>query len=106
MLDHRDFLGGPWAFNRMFSESSHPNGFTGYSYRVDTGIADALTTYSDAETQVLEPISPEYVIGAWANSMPLAEIAQSCLNRLSGFERDVQVRNFSPRFVNEFDAWG
>ena len=106
MLDHRGFLGGPWAFNRMFSESCHPNGFTGYSYRVDTGIADALTTYSDAETQVLEPISPEYVIGAWANNMRLAEIAQSCLNRLSGSERDVQVRDFSPRFVNEFDAWG
>lgn len=106
MLDHRGFLGGPWAFNEMFSESSRPNGFTGYSYRMDTGIPDTFTTYSDAEIQVLEPIFPEYVIGAWAYNMPLAEIAQNCLNRLPGSERDVLVRDFSPRFVNEFDAWG
>lgn len=106
MLDHRGFLGGPWAFNAMFSGSARPHGFTGYSYRMDTGIPDAFPTHSDAEIQVLEPISPEYLIGAWASTMPLAQIAQNALNRLSGFERDVLVRDFSPRFVNGFDAWG
>jgi hypothetical protein len=106
MLDHRGFLGGPWAFSEMFSQTSSPRGFTGVSYRMDTGIPDALTTYSDAEIQVLEPISPDYVVGAWTSDVPLAEIVQNSLNELDGPERDVLVRDFSPRFVNEFDAWG
>lgn len=73
---------------------------------MDTGIPDTLTTYSDAEIQVLEPISSDYVVGAWTSDVPLAGIVQNSLNGLDGPKRDVLVRDFSPRFVNEFDAWG
>ena len=99
-------MGGPWAFNEMFSESSRPNGFVGNSYRTDTGIPANFTTYSDAEIQVLEPIPPKYVIGAWANDLRLAEMVQVILNGLDGPERNVSVRNFFPIFENDFDAWG
>ncbi len=96
MLGHRGFLGGPWALNEMFSPISSPPGFDGESYRSDTGIPDCLTTYSDAEVQVLEPISSNYVIGAWVSKISLAEKVQIYLNQLSGPERDVLVRDFSP----------
>lgn len=106
MHGHRGFLGGPWALNEMFSPISSPSSFTGESYRSDTGIPDCLTTYSDAEVQVLEPISSRYLIGAWVSHISLAEKVQLYLNQLSGPERDVLVRDFSPRFSNEFDTWG
>lgn len=68
MLDHRGFLGGPRALNEMFSQRYSPPGFTGECYRSETGVPDCLTTYSDAEIQVLQPISSNCIIGAWASN--------------------------------------
>jgi len=105
MLSRRGFTGGPWAFSEMFSDNSPP-GFAGRSYRVETGISDCLTTRSDAEVQVLEPVDPNHILGAWVNAPRFAEEVQRDLNRISGYERDVLVQEFEPRFSNSYDVWG
>lgn len=106
MLNHGGFLGGPWAFDQMFEDTSSCTTFQGASYRNETGIPDALPTYSDAEVQVLEPISPKYLLGGWANDVKLAEILKVNLSSMGGPERGVIIRDFSPRFMNGYDCWG
>jgi hypothetical protein len=103
---HRGRLDGPWAFNRMYSNDFAPARHNGADYRSDTGIPSCLTTCPDAEVQVFDRISPEMIIHAWTDTMPVARVVQDQLNRLSGFERDVTVRPFEPRFQNSYFAWG
>src|SRR3546814_5052335 len=89
----------------MFDYTPPPS-FAGHSYRIDTGIPECLTTRSDAEVQVLNPIDPDLILGAWVDDSRFAEEVQGELNRLSGYERDVLVHPFQPRFANGYDAWG
>lgn len=105
MLDHQGFMGGPWAFNQMFADNP-PHGFVGTSYRIETHIPESLTTYSDAEIQVMEPIAAAQIIGAWVSDMALAPFVQECLDSIDGSERHVIVQDFAPRFANGFDEWG
>src|SRR3546814_453269 len=105
MQGRRGFTGGPWAFSEMFDYTPPPS-FAGHSYRIDTGIPECLTTRSDAEVQVLNPIDPDLILGAWVDDSRFAEEVQGELNRLSGYERDVLVHPFQPRFANGYDAWG
>lgn len=102
----RGFLGGPWAFNRLFSNTPSPKGFTGESYRENTGIPEFLTTFSEAEIQVLEPIGAEYIRGAWASDLHLAKILQNGLDSMPDYDCKVISQDFSPRFENGLDAWG
>lgn len=105
MLRHRGFIGGPWAFSQLFADTS-PQGFVGASYRSETQIPDSMTTYSEAEIQVMEPIDPEHIIGAWVSDLELAPFVQEHLDRIDGPERDVWVEGFVPAFTNGFDEWG
>lgn len=105
MLSHRGFIGGPWAFSQLFSDTP-PQGFVGASYRNETQIPESLTTYSEAEIQVMEPIAPAHIMGAWVGDMALACFVQEHLNFIDGPERDVLVRDFVPAFANGFDEWG
>lgn len=104
MRDHRGFLGGPWAFEEMFSESSTLAGS-----REEHGLPAALTTHPDAEVQVLSPISPSLILGAWVSQPSHQKIAEFQLAGLTledGWAREVVVRDFSPLFVVGADAWG
>ncbi len=104
MRDHRGFLGGPWAFQEMFSES-----LTRVGSREEHGLPAVLTTHPDAEVQVLDPISPSLILGAWV-SQPShqkdVELQLACLTLKDGRTREVVVRDFSPRFIVGADAWG
>lgn len=104
MRDHRGFLGGPWAFQEMFSEST-----TRVGSREEHGLPSVLTTHPDAEIQVLSPISPSLILGAWVSQPSHQKIVESqlaCLTLEDGRAREVVVRDFSPRFVAGSEAWG
>lgn len=104
MRDHRGFLGGPWAFQEMFNESP-----TRAGSREQHELPSFLTTHPDAEVQVLGPISPSLILGAWV-SLPSqrkdVESQLACLTLKDGRTREIVVRDFSPRFVVGADAWG
>lgn len=105
MLNRRGFIGGQWAFGQLFADIP-PQSFVGRSYRAETGIPDSLTTYSDAEIQVMEPIDSALILGAWVSEPAIAHCVQAHLDMIDGHERDVWVRDFSPVFANGFDEWG
>ncbi|KAF1017119.1 MAG: hypothetical protein GAK31_00378 [Stenotrophomonas maltophilia] len=104
MRDHRGFLGGPWAFEEMFGEST-----TRVGSRAEHELPSFLTTHPDAEVQVLDPISPSLILGAWVSQASRQKVVESriaCLTLKDGREREVVVDVFSPRFVLGTDAWG
>lgn len=62
ICNHRGFIGGPWAFDKMFEDRCvHPS----ESYRASRNRLDYQPTDNAAEIQVLEPIAPELIIGAF-----------------------------------------
>src|SRR3546814_14246026 len=105
MQGRRGVTGGRWAFSEMFDYTPPPS-FAGHSYRIDTGIPECLTTRSDAEVQVLNPIDQDFILGAWVVDSRFAEEVHGELNGLSAYERDVLVHQLQPRFANGSDAWG
>jgi hypothetical protein len=107
MKNHRGRLDGPWAFLKMFEDTSPTSRFTGASYRYDTGIPDCLTTSPDAEVQVFGTIPPERIIEGWVARPYTRDFLLAQFSKISdGLDRDILVRDFSPRFSNGYASWG
>ena len=106
MKDHRGYLGGAWAFERMFSDATPPPLYEGTSYRAGTGIPSELPTYAEAEVQVFEPISPACIRAVWIDRTDLTMPVRADLDRLPGPQREIFVQEYLPRFSNNFDSWG
>lgn len=89
MKDHRGRLDGLWGFNQLFSDpvDERPRTFTGIDYREETEIPSFLPTYPDTEIQVLRPIAPDLIFGAWVDRLEIAQAVQNELKRLPGGER-------------------
>lgn len=79
------FLGGPWAFQKMFSDIQIADGS---SYRVSQKRQDYEPTDRSAEVQVLEPIVPELIIGAVVST---ADSKRELENLMRGVGRGIQV---------------
>jgi hypothetical protein len=105
MLYRRPYLGGSNAFSRMFMDECRTSRFTGTSYRAETGIPDYFTTYPDAEVQVLQPIHPDLIVGAWVwENENLAIKVQEQLDILSGQERTTYGYPWKT-FCNDHAVW-
>ncbi|WP_197919084.1 DarT ssDNA thymidine ADP-ribosyltransferase family protein [Thiosulfatihalobacter marinus] len=104
MLNHRGFLGGPWAFEQMFSDEMAPTRFKGQAYRAETVIPSFLPTDPDAEVQIIGSVSADQIIGAWTCRNDHAAAIQGELDKIPGPERDVLVEEFNTA-SNGYSEW-
>lgn len=81
---HRGYRGGPWAFDKMFGGTEADR----------SRLPDNQPTDSDAEVQVLEAISPAYILGAVVDRFEMVEPVQLILDNLPEGPRAVQVEPF------------
>lgn len=97
-----------WAFQEMFAESQYGNTgrFKGLRWREETGIPDHLTTFPDAEVQVLAPVSSALITDGWIDREDLVDPVRKLLDRLPGQQRPLHVGEFAPRFCNGHASWG
>jgi hypothetical protein len=97
-----------WAFDEMFEESSYSKVGVGIGqrWREETEIPDCLTTFPDAEVQVLAPFSSELITGAWVDHDEHVPLVRELLDRLPGEPRFIDVGKFAPRFSNGYVSWG
>ena len=79
--DHRGWRGGPWAFTEMFVASNEAR----------DGVARCEPTDLEAEVQVLEPIAPDCILGAFVERPKMVEPVQAVLECLPGKKRPVFV---------------
>lgn len=93
----RVFLGGPWAFERMFEDKVSGASPEEESYREMNNIRDCCPTRLDAEVQVLERIAPELIMGVVVDRASRAARVQALMdriNKIDGDDRNVLVHNF------------
>ena len=97
-----------WAFQEMFAESQYgtTGRFKGSRWREETGIPDHLTTFPDAEVQVMAPFSSELITDAWIDREDLVNPVRKLLDRLPSEPRPLHVEDFVPRFSNGHASWG
>ncbi|MFP2895016.1 DarT ssDNA thymidine ADP-ribosyltransferase family protein [Corallococcus sp. 4LFB] len=86
------WLGEPAAFERMFEDRTDEDG---KSVRVKRGVPEYQTTDSGAEVQVLKPIAPDLIVGAWVERDDLVERVRADPNRLPQGACEVRVSDFS-----------
>jgi hypothetical protein len=85
-------LGEPAAFEKMFEDWTDGDG---KSVRLKWGRPDCQPTDSGAEVQVLEPIDPKLIVGAWVERDDLVERVRADLGRLPQGACEVRVGGFS-----------
>jgi hypothetical protein len=95
-----------YAFDRMFEDLDPCGWIDGEGYREKLGLPANLTTFPDAEIQVMDTIPPEWITDVWIEDTANADAVQAELNRLPGPERDVLVQSFEPRFKYGGKCWG
>jgi hypothetical protein len=95
-----------YAFDRMFDDLDPCGWMDGEGYRAKLGLPDHLTTFPDAEIQVMQRIPPEWITDVWIEDMENADFVQEQLNRLPGPERGVRVDPFKPRYCFGGKEWG
>lgn len=81
---HRGWRGGPWAFDKMFAGNDETRGSLPWCYPTDP----------EAEVQVMEPIAPEYILGAVVDRLEMADAVQTILEGLQGEHRPVAIEDF------------
>ena len=92
----------------MFAESQYVNTgrFNGLRWCEETGIPDHMTTFPDAEVQVLAPFSSVLITDGWIDREDLVDPVRKVLDQLPGEPRPMHVREFAPRFSNGHATWG
>jgi len=86
------WLGEPAAFERMFEDRTDGGG---KSVRSKQGMPDDQPTDPGAEVQVLGPIDPKLIVGAWVERTELVERVRADLSRLPQDPCVVRVAPFS-----------
>ena len=74
-----------YAFDRMFEDLDPCGWMDGEGYREKLGLPANLTTFSDAEVQVMQKIPAEWITDVWIEDMENAQAVQEQLNRLPGW---------------------
>lgn len=75
---HRGFLGGPWAFERMFADRHVGHG----SFRETIRLADFLPTDEQAEVQVFDPIEPRLIVDITVKNQGVKERVESIMHEI------------------------
>lgn len=83
-IKSRRWLGGPWAFAKMFARGEGEESNLPVNYPTDP----------EAEVQVLEPIAPKHILGAIVNHPRMVEPVQGVLRELLGDSPIVMVEGF------------
>jgi hypothetical protein len=81
IIDHKGWRGGPRAFIEMFGGSNQSR----------SGLVQGYPTDIEAEVQVLDPIAPDYIVGAIVDRPKMVEPVQAVLGCLPGEKRPVVV---------------
>lgn len=82
--EHRGWMGGPWAFEQMFSEDLGTR----------EGLPDSCPTDADAEVQVFNVIAPNHILAIAVNRSDLVSPVEQMLAQL--------VSSPPPVFEEEF----
>lgn len=88
--NHRGFIGGPWAFQKMF-EDQPGAAADSKSERETRGRSESEPTDNAAEVQILEPVDPDLIVGVLAPTIDLKRQLENFMPTINRV-RPVKVR--------------
>lgn len=97
---------GGFALEKLFDDCSlelHPQKI---GFRDECGLPPSWPTFSEAEVQVMNPIGPDYIMGAWVETAEWGELVLGAFNDAGREECDVIVEPFQPRICYKDYRWG
>lgn len=97
---------GGFALKTLFDDFSLSTDSTKTSFRAEYGLPISWPTFSDSEVQVMSPIHPDYVMGAWIETPEHDEFVQAAFATKGRKECKVVVQPFSPRICRKPYCWG
>lgn len=97
---------GGYALEKLFKDYSllMEPGKTGF--RAEYGLLPSWPTFSDSEVQVMSPIHPGYIMGAWVETPDHGDLVRAGFNAAGREECKVVARPFEPRICRMPYRWG
>lgn len=96
---------GGFALEKLFDDCLfRMDAKTGF--RAECGLPPSWPTFSDSEVQVMNPIHPSYIMGAWVETPQRGEIVRAAFNTVGRKDCEVVVHSFEPRICCGPYRWG
>lgn len=97
---------GGFALERLFDDCSVTIDERGTGFREVSGLPSGWPTFPDAEVQVMEPIDPDYLLGAWVETPEDHDQVRDVFAASGRDNWDVVVHPFEPRICRKPYFWG
>lgn len=96
---------GGYALEKLFEDCSISD-LTGTGFREEHSLPLGWPTSSDSEVQVMSPIHPDYLLGAWVETPEHREKVREAFDACGRSECEVVVQPFRPRICHKPYSWG
>jgi hypothetical protein len=96
---------GGYALEKLFEDCSISD-LTGTGFREEHSLPSGWPTSSDSEVQVMSPIHPDYLLGAWVETPEHGEQVREAFDAYGRSECEVLVQSFEPRISRKPYSWG
>lgn len=97
---------GGFALDRIFDDCSVGMDERGSGFREANGLPSGWPTFPEAEVQVMDPIHPDYLMGAWVETAEDHNQVRELLTSFGYEDCDVVVHPFEPRICRKPYYWG
>lgn len=96
---------GGYALEKLFEDCSISD-LTGTGFREEHSLPSGWPTSSDSEVQVMSPIHPDYLLGAWVETPEHGEKVREAFDAYGRSKCEVLVQSFEPRLSRKPYSWG
>ncbi|WP_310458464.1 DarT ssDNA thymidine ADP-ribosyltransferase family protein [Ruixingdingia sedimenti] len=97
---------GGFALERLFDDCSNLMDPRGTGFREAHGLPSGWPTFPDAEVQVMNPVHPDYLLGAWVETPEHGNQVRKAFVSSGRDHCDVVVQPFEPRICRKPYWWG
>lgn len=97
---------GGFALEKLFGDCSLLMDPKETGFRAEYGLPPSWPTFADSEVQVMSPIHPGYIRGAWVETPEQGEFVRAAFNAAGREECEVVVEPFEPRICRKPYYWG
>lgn len=96
---------GGFALEKLFDDCSSTKDAT-LGFRSEHGLPPSWPTFPDSEVQVMSPIHPSFIMGAWVETSVHGEFASAAFSEAGRDDCEVVVHPFEPRLCRKPHFWG
>lgn len=97
---------GGFALEKLFGDCSNLMDPTKTGFRDEHGLPSSWPTFPDSEVQVMKPVHPDYLLGAWVEVPEHGDQVREVFKAFGREDCDVVVQPFEPRICGKLYFWG